>query len=92
MPRWVSASRSPRGRLSGICPYFAEAGGKLRSAVKQRLTAPLACHCSTTARTPVGLVQGGFGLLSLDEDPVDLEALFLELTGGAAAAPSPEMA
>ena len=38
------------------------------------------------------LVQGGFGLLSLDEDPVDLEALFLELTGGAAAAPSPEMA
>jgi ABC-2 type transport system ATP-binding protein len=38
------------------------------------------------------LVQGGFGLLSLDEDTVDLEALFLDLTGGAAAEPSPAMA
>jgi ABC-2 type transport system ATP-binding protein len=38
------------------------------------------------------LVQSGFGLLTLDEDTVDLEALFLELTGGAAAAPPPAMA
>jgi ABC-2 type transport system ATP-binding protein len=38
------------------------------------------------------LIQSGFGLLTLDEDTVDLEALFLELTGSAAAAPSPAMA
>jgi hypothetical protein len=38
------------------------------------------------------LVQSGFGLLALEEDTVDLEALFLELTGGAVAAPSPAMA
>jgi ABC-2 type transport system ATP-binding protein len=38
------------------------------------------------------LIQSGFGLLSLDEDTVDLEALFLELTDGAAAAPSPALA
>jgi ABC-2 type transport system ATP-binding protein len=38
------------------------------------------------------LIHSGFGLLSLDEDTVDLEALFLELTGGAAAAPSPARA
>jgi ABC-2 type transport system ATP-binding protein len=38
------------------------------------------------------LVQGGFGILTIDEDTVDLEALFLELTGRAAAAPSPAVA
>ena len=38
------------------------------------------------------LVHSGFGLLTLDEDTVDLEALFLELTGSAAAVPSPAMA
>src|SRR5882724_6946456 len=62
MPRLVSALRSASGRLSGIAAYFAVAGGMLRSAAKQRLTAPLACHWSTTARTPVGLVQGGLGM------------------------------
>lgn len=39
------------------------------------------------------LVQRGFGLLTIHEDTVDLESLFLELTGSAtAAAPSPAIA
>lgn len=45
---------------------------------------------SVAEAVAAAVVQGGFGLLTIDEDTVDLESLFLELTGSAtAAAPSP---
>jgi hypothetical protein len=44
-----------------MAAYEAEAGGRARSAVKQRRTLPDACQPSTTLRTPVDWVQGGSG-------------------------------
>jgi hypothetical protein len=39
-------------------------------------------------RVAVALVEGGFGVAELRDEPVDLETLFLDLTGAAPAPPT----
>ena len=43
-------------------------------------------HASLAESVAQAIIAGGFGLLSMESAPVDLEALFLQLTGGRAEA------